>query len=475
VHTVQYHTIRREVVELVLLGEEADGFALQRKLADLCRGWLTPALEEALSRAVPGDVRLVLERLEVDAGRFTPDTFEHGFVKAAVAAVEKGIKDGPAWQGGPAQADGGAPRRMTEAESVQEAFLHFLATGALPWGFRLAAGQTLEEALTASWREAGPAAAPGLAGLLVSPVARLRLMRQFSRAFLERLLDRLSPPAAGAARGVLARIARAAPAPDVARTLSAHLWQAAFALIAARVTATEESLIEEMMRAAPASPGAAERQVLGFIAQARPGTAHAHASTAGQAAPTINAVPGGAAAPGTQDALAAAAIDLDEGIFVDCAGVVLLHPFLPALFERLGLAVDGKLLVPDRALAVLHFLATGAATAPEYALVLPKALCGLAPGALSGAPVELAEEEMAQADRMLAAAIGHWGALRDASPDALRGTFLTRPGKLSMRGGDYLLQVEEQSFDVLLDHLPWSISAVRLPWMARIIWVEWRM
>jgi hypothetical protein len=57
----------------------------------------------------------------------------------------------------------------------------------------------------------------------------------------------------------------------------------------------------------------------------------------------------------------------------------------------------------------------------------------------------------------------------------LRGTFLTRPGKLSMRGGDYLLQVEEQSFDVLLDHLPWSISAVRLPWMARIIWVEWRM
>src|SRR5262249_43872197 len=32
----------------------------------------------------------------------------------------------------------------------------------------------------------------------------------------------------------------------------------------------------------------------------------------------------------------ASEIDLDDGVFLNCAGVVLLHPFLPRLFEGLG-------------------------------------------------------------------------------------------------------------------------------------------
>jgi hypothetical protein len=27
--------------------------------------------------------------------------------------------------------------------------------------------------------------------------------------------------------------------------------------------------------------------------------------------------------------------------------------------------------------------------------------------------------------------------------------------------------------DVLLDSLPWSVSVVRLPWMAAPLWVDW--
>ena len=87
----------------------------------------------------------------------------------------------------------------------------------------------------------------------------------------------------------------------------------------------------------------------------------------------------------------------------------------------------------------------------------------------------MTEAEQAEADLLLAAVIDHWTALGDASPDALRGTFLTRPGKLSRRGDDDVLQVEPQSFDILLDRLPWGIGAVRLPWMTRPLWVEWRM
>jgi hypothetical protein len=74
---------------------------------------------------------------------------------------------------------------------------------------------------------------------------------------------------------------------------------------------------------------------------------------------------------------------------------------------------------------------------------------------------------------MLAAVIGHWTALRNTSPDGLRGAFLLRAGKLSERAGEWLLQVEPQTADILLGDLPWGISAVRLPWMERILWVEW--
>jgi hypothetical protein len=82
------------------------------------------------------------------------------------------------------------------------------------------------------------------------------------------------------------------------------------------------------------------------------------------------------------------------------------------------------------------------------------------------------EEEEAAA--LLSAVIRHWDALGDASAEALRGTFLTRPGRLSRRGDEDVLQVEARSVDILLDRLPWGIGMIQLPWMGKILWVEWR-
>jgi hypothetical protein len=157
---------------------------------------------------------------------------------------------------------------------------------------------------------------------------------------------------------------------------------------------------------------------------------------------------------------------------VGAAGIVLLHPFLPQLFAALGIAQDDRILQPDRALGLLHFLATGQRVAPEYELLLPKLLCAVPPEQ----PVdscELSATEEDEAVALLAAVVRHWDALGDTSIDGLRGTFLVRPGKLSRRDGDDLLQLESRSFDVLLDRLPWGIGAIQLPWMTRILWVEW--
>jgi hypothetical protein len=167
-------------------------------------------------------------------------------------------------------------------------------------------------------------------------------------------------------------------------------------------------------------------------------------------------------------------VDIKNGIYLDCAGLVLLHPFLPQFFEALGIAADDKLLQPDRALCLLHFLATGQSVAPEYALILPKIFCNVPLEMPVEADVELTDTERVEATVLLDTVIRYWEALRNTSADGLRGTFLVRPGKVSLReDGDWLLQVESKSYDILLDQLCWGIGMIKLPWMQRMLRVEW--
>jgi len=55
----------------------------------------------------------------------------------------------------------------------------------------------------------------------------------------------------------------------------------------------------------------------------------------------------------------------------------------------------------------------------------------------------------------------------------LRGNFLARRGRLEPREDDWLLRVEPRSYDLLLEGLPWGIAHVKLPWMPRLMHVEW--
>jgi hypothetical protein len=165
--------------------------------------------------------------------------------------------------------------------------------------------------------------------------------------------------------------------------------------------------------------------------------------------------------------------DQATGIYVENAGLVLLHPFLAPLFDTLAISSGERLLEPARALAVLHFLASGEDSGPEYAMALPKILCALPLTANVEAGIVTSALEKAEAIEMLEALITHWSKLQSTSPDGLRGAFLMRPGKLSQRNGEWVLQVEAHAADILLSDLPWGVSAIRLPWMEHILWVEW--
>ena len=80
---------------------------------------------------------------------------------------------------------------------------------------------------------------------------------------------------------------------------------------------------------------------------------------------------------------------------------------------------------------------------------------------------------MKEADEMLQSLIEYWSVLKNTSVDGLRESFLKRSGKLSLKNKQWLLQIEQRSYDMLLQQLPWSISMIKLPWMANLLVTEW--
>jgi hypothetical protein len=164
-------------------------------------------------------------------------------------------------------------------------------------------------------------------------------------------------------------------------------------------------------------------------------------------------------------------------VYVANAGLVLLAAYLPRLFTRLQLASTSALASPEAAQRAVHltqWLVDGRSDAPEHELPLNKLLCGLALKTPAVRAAEPTAHEQATALQMLHAVIAHWKALGQTSVQGLRSTFLQREGRLVLDGDCWRLLVEPRAFDMLLDRLPWGFATVRLPWMERVIHVDWR-
>jgi hypothetical protein len=80
---------------------------------------------------------------------------------------------------------------------------------------------------------------------------------------------------------------------------------------------------------------------------------------------------------------------------------------------------------------------------------------------------------MKEVDEMLLSLIEYWSVLKNTSIDGLRESFFKRSGKLGIVNNEWVLQVEQKPFDMLLQQLPWSISMIKLPWMENLLKTEW--
>jgi hypothetical protein len=162
-----------------------------------------------------------------------------------------------------------------------------------------------------------------------------------------------------------------------------------------------------------------------------------------------------------------------EGIYIQNAGLVIIAPFLPVLFKKLGMVDGTELIDKSRAVYLTQYIASGKARVAEFELGLAKILCGLESDTPVDTHWQITPEEKTEIDELLLSAIEYWSILKDTSPDGLQHTFLQRSGKLQFINQEWKLQVEPKPWDVLLQHLPWNISMIKLPWMTWMLRTEW--
>ena len=281
-----------------------------------------------------------------------------------------------------------------------------------------------------------------------------------ARTIVETELERLPPPVAAFFRHRLAPAAGSPGAPPVATiapgpTVATPASLAPTPLVPGPTVDTPASPAPTPPAPAPPAPASMDA---------------ARRTLASAPAPTP---------PASAPAAAKRPAEEPFGIPARHAGLILLHPFLSRLFENTRVKRPGRSALDPpalpRAAALLHACAAGDAEPFEYELSFIKLLLGLSPEApllVAGGLLSAADRE--EIDGLLRAVIDHWGVLKKTTPHGLRSAFLRRGGLVREEARGLRLQVEPAGFDVLLAHLPWGLATVKLPWIPKALFTEWR-
>ena len=169
-----------------------------------------------------------------------------------------------------------------------------------------------------------------------------------------------------------------------------------------------------------------------------------------------------------------------DGIYIQNAGLVILHPFLSAFFNHIGLTDDENNFKDEashqKAVLISQYLVTGEIEIAEETLALNKLLCGYPFDDPITRELQLSDDEKAETRDLLNQVMQAWkmnGVPVNTSIEGLQQSFLQRSGKLVQKENDWMLQVEQRPFDIVLASLPWGIGIIKNKWMRGMLWVEW--
>ncbi|MFA5354516.1 MAG: contractile injection system tape measure protein [Thermodesulfovibrionales bacterium] len=488
------HRIRRLVCELSLAGA-GEALVLQQRVGELCRTAIPAELDRMLS-AFAGPERLVqIDRIELDLGIVHPELIEDlpGRIGAALRddLLKRSLReDGLSDLSGESEEEASeqllsrqqgmvksGERRgerdgmvvLSDQGARREAFRHFLRTGLLPW-WAEQPGLTLEEMamdLIVDNREEAEAM---FRQELRERAVRSRLISQFSLTFLEEVADLLSPGRSGRITEIMTRLrvdAERSGLPGRSfRETSFPLWDALFLALSVEGALMQERITLITEKAAEAA-GQDAGLLLRFLLKILRGE-DAQAPVSAKESQV---------SPVQDETLRQEPEDRAiYGIPVSNAGLILLWPYLPAFFENCNLLKEGAFRDRDaqaQAVRLLHYLATGEETPPEYLLPLNKILCGWDLFETLERETAITDHERTEAENLLSTVISHWQALKETSAEGFREAFLRREGLLRKGEKGWILQVERRGYDMLLDKLPWGIAMIRLSWMKGALSTEW--
>lgn len=447
------HLIHRQTLR-ARFSTHAEAAGTQAQLAQLLQSpRYLDALDAVLSEFSAGDTWLELDKIEVDAGRLDPARWDVQFIERVQSDLRARLREAIA-------------KAIAEEKSLLktgrqidfEVFIFFLQYGYFPAGPVAQNLPALEQKIVLLLLQRATEQRERLSGLLRRhESARLRLVRQFSPALLREVLKNQGPD--DTAIFILDKLQNT----PIKR--NTNFWEKLSVFLLLKTLENDTVALNRLR----------------FWSELQPGPDKAGAMAAQQISwsELINFEP--AELPKTAEADKAeqpSAAVPSEAIFIENAGVVLLHPFLAACFDTLGWLQKGQFKndnMQHRALLMLHYLATGAPKAAESELFLAKILCGAPLQWPLRRGLRLTKKEQREGESLLRAAIGHWPALKNTSPDGLREAFLQREGKLERTQQGWQLTVEQKAQDILLDQLPygWGLGLIRLPWMKETIQINW--
>ncbi|QXF33182.1 hypothetical protein CE143_08510 [Photorhabdus luminescens] len=161
---------------------------------------------------------------------------------------------------------------------------------------------------------------------------------------------------------------------------------------------------------------------------------------------------------------------------VNNAGILVLWPMLPSLFNQFGLLEEQKFIhrqAPFSAVNFLNYLIWENGKIQTELNILNNVLCGL----MVNEPIELAlvePEKQLIIDQWLDAIINQLPGWKRLTRNDARQLFLQRPGELLISDQEINITVEHQPFDMLLTDWPWPLNIAKLPWLDRPLKIDWK-
>jgi contractile injection system tape measure protein len=525
--SAQRHIIKRQVIELTVQGgiSAPEAQPLQDKISRIYHQRIIPILDQRFSEMSGPDKLYRIQTLELDVGRLDLQNLETDLVEKVRRALGHELFAQISVQ----ERETGNGRQNPKSGSQLELFAFFAQTGSLPWWADASRPQLLTENLRYLLSEKPAALQSLIRELARQPNRRQRMFNQYADEQLVELAGLLVPaykPFIALHHSMLLEILHKTRSASgwqshrLRRSFWNHLmqvaslggpeypsiqafYQAVLVRLAVELGSTGIALSVEMEQAlkdittnADESLKVTARQLSKLL----PSKTTEGAFSAGKSsnfdhlthAAELGQVLGDDKTAMDESPLATARQisklpqsktsddnfhfeEVDE-LYVENAGLVILWPFLERFFAHVNLLEEKQFkdgAAQHRAVGLLQVLATQGPELPEYLLPLNKLLCGLDVTKVFEFGPPLLDSEAEEGERLLEAVIAQAPILHDMSTVGFRGSFLLRAGMLSVRDGLWLLRVEKESYDVVLDRFPWSWEWVKLPWMEAPLRVEW--